>query len=85
LLVDVKTKVASGAWSRAAWSRLSVPFALTVKSVCGSEAAQSCEGCAAVCTMSSMSRAWRGDQVDEVVYVQQVADLLALAPRSRCT
>ena len=47
-------KVASGAWSRVACSRFSVPLALTVKSVCGSRAAQSCEGCAAVWTTSSM-------------------------------
>src|SRR5436305_12259 len=40
--------VASGHDSRVACSRLRVPFALTVKSVCGSSAAQSCEGCAPV-------------------------------------
>ena len=36
--------VAAGACRRVASSRLSVPLALTVKSACGSEAAQSCEG-----------------------------------------
>ena len=39
-------KVAVGAWRRVASSRLRVPFALTPKSVCGSDAAQSCDGCA---------------------------------------
>ena len=38
----------SGQKRRVASSRLSVPLALTVKSVIGSRAAQSCEGCAAV-------------------------------------
>src|SRR5439155_1159956 len=37
---------------RAAFTRLRVPLALTVKSVCGSRAAQSCDGCAAVCTIA---------------------------------
>src|SRR5204863_1029679 len=36
----------------AASSKFSVPFALTVKSVCGSRAAQSCDGCDAVCTIA---------------------------------
>ena len=45
---------ASIACLRAASSRLSVPLALTPKSVCGSFAAQSCEGWAAVCTISSI-------------------------------
>ncbi len=48
--------VASGACRRVASSRLSVPFALTPKSVCGSGAAQSCEGCAAVWMTSSIVR-----------------------------
>src|SRR5437763_3849771 len=39
---------ASGENFRAASSRFSVPLALTVKSVCGSRAAQSCDGCAAL-------------------------------------
>ena len=38
-------------------SRLSVPLALTVKSVKGSRAAQSCEGCAAVWIANSMELA----------------------------
>jgi hypothetical protein len=38
---------------------LSVPLALTGKSVCGSLAAQSCEGWAAVWTTSSIAPAWR--------------------------
>ena len=47
-------KGASGQWARAASSRLSVPLALTPKSVCGSLAAQSWEGWAAVWTTSSI-------------------------------
>jgi hypothetical protein len=47
LFVDVKMNGASGQWSRAACRRLSVPTALIEKSVCGSRAAQSCEGWAA--------------------------------------
>ena len=44
---------------RRAWpaSRFSVPFALTVKSVCGSDAAQSCDGWAAVWITSSIEPA----------------------------
>src|SRR6202012_4106892 len=49
--------VASGAWCRAASRRLSVPFALTPKSVCGSDAAQSWDGCAAVWMTSSIDPA----------------------------
>ena len=48
---------ASLACARAASSRLSVPLALTPKSVCGSFAAQSCEGCAAVWTIASIEPA----------------------------
>ena len=48
-------KGASGQCARVASSRLSVPLALTPKSVCGSLAAQSWEGCAAVWTTSSIS------------------------------
>ena len=51
----MKTNRASGQDFRAASSSVSVPLALTVKSVCGSFAAQSCEGWAAVCTTTSMS------------------------------
>ena len=39
---------ASGQWRRVASSTLSVPVALMPKSVIGSRAAQSCDGCAAV-------------------------------------
>jgi len=49
-------KVAEGAWCRVASSRLSVPLALTVKSVCGSDAAQSCDGWAAVWITRSSDR-----------------------------
>ena len=41
MFVEAKTNVASGLCLRVASSRLSVPFALIVKSVCGSDAAQS--------------------------------------------
>ena len=47
LLVDVKMNTAPGQCLRVASSTASVPFAFTVKSVCGSLAAQSCDGCAA--------------------------------------
>ena len=47
-------KGASGAWARAASSRLRVPLALTPKSICGALAAQSCEGWAAVWITSSI-------------------------------
>ncbi len=47
LLVDVKMNTAAGQCLRTASSTTSVPFAFTVKSVCGSLAAQSCDGCAA--------------------------------------
>src|ERR1700742_4325051 len=50
-------KGASIACARAASSRFSVPFALTPKSVCGSDAAQSWEGCAAVWITSSIDPA----------------------------
>ena len=43
-----------GAWSRAAWRRFRVPTALTPKSVSGSRAAQSWDGCAAVWMTSSI-------------------------------
>ncbi len=46
---------ASGQLARAASSRLRVPLALTPKSVCGSLAAQSCEGWAAVWMTSSIA------------------------------
>lgn len=63
LFVEVKMKVASGAHCRVASSRFSVPCAFTPKSVNGSRAAQSCDGCAAVCTTRSTvpaaSNAWR--------------------------
>ena len=58
----MKTNVASGRCRRVASSRLSVPLALTVKSVCGSVAAQSCDGCAAVWTTSSMSPGVLGEE-----------------------
>src|SRR6201999_1658320 len=51
-------KGASIACARAASSRFSVPFALTPKSVCGSDAAQSWDGCAAVWMTSSIDPAW---------------------------
>ena len=38
-----------------------MPLALTVKSVCGSFAAQSCDGCAAVWITSAMSVAVLGE------------------------
>ena len=47
----------SGQCARAASSRLRVPLALTPKSVCGSRAAQSCEGWAAVWTTTSIDPA----------------------------
>src|ERR1700749_1653268 len=50
-------KGASIACARAASSRFSVPFALTPKSVCGSLAAQSWDGCAAVWMTSSIDPA----------------------------
>ena len=48
-------KQALGENLRVASSRINVPLALTLKSVCGSFAAQSCEGWAAVWTISLMS------------------------------
>ena len=53
--------VAVGACSRVASSRLSVPLALTAKSVCGSDAAQSCDGCAAVWMTSSIAARLPGE------------------------
>src|ERR1700742_3645870 len=50
-------KGASIAWARAASSRFRVPLALTPKSVCGSLAAQSWDGCAAVWMTSSIDPA----------------------------
>src|ERR1700761_6158764 len=50
-------KGAAIACARAASSRFSVPFALTPKSVCGSLAAQSWDGCAAVWMTSSIDPA----------------------------
>src|SRR6201995_2498449 len=47
-------KGASIAWARAASSRFSVPLAFTPKSVCGSLAAQSWDGCAAGWVASSV-------------------------------
>ena len=52
---DVKINAASGAKVRVASSRWCVPRAFTEKSVAGSLAAQSCEGCAAVWTTSATS------------------------------
>ena len=49
-----------------------MPLALTVKSVCGSRAAQSCDGCAAVWTTSSMSRACRANSALDAVGVADV-------------
>ena len=48
-------KTASGQCCRVASSRFRVPTALTPKSVCGSRAAQSCDGCAAVWTTTLMA------------------------------
>ncbi len=62
----------SGAWRRVASSRFSVPLALTAKSVCGSRAAQSCEGCAAAWTTSSRSRGVRGEDALDAVRVADV-------------
>ena len=64
--------VASGAWRRVASSRFDVPFALTVKSVCGSDAAQSCEGCAAVWITSSSERRVLGEHPIDGVPVADV-------------
>ena len=72
LFVDVKTNVASGLCRLVASSRLSVPFALTVKSVCGSDAAQSCEGCAAVWMTSSSSPAMPAEHPVDAVGVADV-------------
>src|SRR5215211_4077932 len=55
-LDEVKTNAASGALSRVASRTFNVPTALMSKSVNGSRAAQSCEGCAAVCMTSSIAR-----------------------------
>ena len=49
-----------------------MPLALTVKSVCGSDAAQSCEGCAAVWITSSRSAA---DVREDAVDAGDVADV----------
>ena len=53
-------KMALEACLRTASRNTSVPLALTVKSVAGSRAAQSCDGCAAVWTTSSSSEASSG-------------------------
>ncbi len=82
----VKMNVASGACSRAASSRFSVPSALTPKSVCGSRAAQSCDGCAAV-WMTSSIRAVPANRPSIAVGVADVESTrgerveLALQPR----
>ena len=47
---------------RVASSRFSVPLALTPKSVCGSEAAQSCDGCAAVWMTAARSPPTRSNR-----------------------
>src|SRR4051812_12161775 len=51
-------KTASGELRQVISRTLAVPFAFTVKSVIGSVAAQSCDGCAAVCTTSFTSLAY---------------------------
>ena len=63
---------ASGQNFRAASSRFSVPLAFTVKSVCGSRAAQSCDGCDAVCTMASNAAAMLLEQIQHCVGVANV-------------
>ena len=65
-------KVASGAWVRAACSRFRVPVALTEKSVCGSLAAQSCEGCAAVWMTTARSRGVASEEVHDAIGVADV-------------
>ena len=86
----MKTKVASGACRRVASSRLSVPLALTAKSVCGSRAAQSCDGCAAVWTTSSSSRRsrrrrGRSPALVADVDVQRAEGLLRVETRASVT
>src|SRR5215475_5003106 len=55
LFVEQWITGASMQCSRTFCSTLSVPTALTSKSVYGSRTAQSCDGCAAVCTTTAMS------------------------------
>ena len=55
LFVEVKMNGTSSACLRVASSITSVPFAFTVKSMIGSLAAQSWDGCAAACTTSARS------------------------------
>ena len=50
---------AVGAWRRVISSNTSVPLAFTVKSVIGSFAAQSCDGCAAAWITVAIEPAWR--------------------------
>ena len=58
LFVEQKMKVASGQCLRVASSSTRVPFAFTLKSVKGSRAAQSCDGCAAVWMTALIEAPW---------------------------
>ncbi len=59
LFVLVKMNAASGQCRLVISSTTSVPFALTVKSVIGSFAAQSCDGWAAAWMTSAIDRPYR--------------------------
>ena len=66
-----------------------MPLALTPKSVCGSDAAQSCDGCAAVWMTAARSAPTRSNSAQDAVGVADVelhgAELAAeLAPAGAC-
>ena len=59
-----------------------MPLALTVKSVSGSRAAQSCDGCAAVWMTTAMARPWRCEQRAHGAFVADVGvDVRVIAQR----
>ncbi len=72
-------KTASGQCLRVASSMTSVPLAFTEKSVGGSLAAQSCEGCAAVCTTSADVLAVAGENRVDAVGVADVDVVMGVA------
>ena len=69
--------VASGCTLRVASSRFIVPLALTPKSVCGSDAAQSCDGCAAVWIDRREVEPMRSNSAQDAVGVADVERLAA--------
>jgi hypothetical protein len=78
-LVEVKMNVASGQCVARGLEQVERAVALTEKSVCGSRAAQSCEGCAAVWTTARSARVLGEEPVDAVA----IADVERDRPEGR--